>query len=142
MAKFELTKTVEGVRVNKRSGIQTGERVNLSFGAIIENPWEDRDNLRFLHMGDLYDVKLSEIEGYYKPIGGLDDTPPPKPAATPSPTAKAAAPSTGGKQLKFESLSSNLTASRAKVPGGWLVVVGHGLTFLPDANHAWDGASI
>jgi hypothetical protein len=26
---------------------------------------------------------------------------------------------------------------RAKVPGGWLVKTGSGLTFLPDPNHEW-----
>ena len=33
---------------------------------------------------------------------------------------------------------------RAKVPGGWLVVVIHntsGITFYPDPEHAWDGGS-
>lgn len=35
---------------------------------------------------------------------------------------------------------------RAKVPGGWLVLVSHtegaGLTFYPDSNHKWDGNSL
>jgi hypothetical protein len=35
---------------------------------------------------------------------------------------------------------------RARVPGGWLVMVmigtGHGLTFMPDPNHDWDGSSV
>ena len=33
---------------------------------------------------------------------------------------------------------------RAKVPGGWLVLVIHntsGLTFYPDPDHRWDGGS-
>ena len=33
---------------------------------------------------------------------------------------------------------------RAKVPGGWLVLVIHntsGLTFYPDPEHTWDGGS-
>ena len=70
MAKFELSKSVEGVKVNKRSGIPTTERVTVSFGAIIEDPREERDCLRFLHLGELIDVKYSEIHGYYKPIDG------------------------------------------------------------------------
>ena len=48
MAKYELTKSVEGVKVNKRSGIPTNEKVTVSFGAIIEDPREERDCLRFL----------------------------------------------------------------------------------------------
>ena len=47
MAKYELSKSVEGVKVNKRSGIPTTEKVALSFGPIIENPVEERDCLRF-----------------------------------------------------------------------------------------------
>jgi hypothetical protein len=34
---------------------------------------------------------------------------------------------------------------RAKVPGGWLVLVIQntaGLTFYPDAEHRWDGGSL
>jgi hypothetical protein len=34
---------------------------------------------------------------------------------------------------------------RAKVPGGWLVVVADnatGLTFYPDPEHNWDGGSL
>lgn len=136
MAKFELTKTVEGVKVNKRSGIPTTERVNLSFGAIVEDPREDRDNLRFTHLGAIFDVKLSEIQGYYKPIEGAVDAPVPA-----APAAKAPAPAPAHK-LRWESLSSNLTAHRAKVPGGWLVSAANGLAFLPDPAHEWDGSSL
>jgi hypothetical protein len=38
-------------------------------------------------------------------------------------------------------------AERAKVPGGWLVITqfkigsAHGLVFLPDPDHKWDGGS-
>ena len=45
-------------------------------------------------------------------------------------------------------LNSEYLAERAKVPGGWLVIsqfyIGgaHGLVFLPDPNHEWDGGSL
>jgi len=45
-------------------------------------------------------------------------------------------------------LNSDYLAERAKVPGGWLVIsqfyVGgaHGLVFLPDPKHEWDGGSL
>ena len=88
MAKYELTKSVEGVKVNKRSGIPTNEKVTLSFGAIIEDPREDRDNLRFAHLGEIFDVKYSEIKGYYKLIEGTGGAvPAPAPTAEPSPPA-------------------------------------------------------
>ena len=45
-------------------------------------------------------------------------------------------------------LDSKYMTERAKVPGGWLVVsqfhIGgaHGLTFVPDPKHEWDGGSL
>ena len=45
-------------------------------------------------------------------------------------------------------LDSRYLTERAKVPGGWLVIsqfhVGgaHGLAFLPDPKHEWDGGSL
>lgn len=60
--------------------------------------------------------------------------------------------------LKWETLSTKREADglldsrylteRAKVPGGWLVIsqfhigTAHGLVFLPDPNHDWDGGSL
>ena len=44
-------------------------------------------------------------------------------------------------------LNSDYMAERAKVPGGWLVITqfkigsAHGLVFLPDPDHKWDGGS-
>jgi len=56
-------------------------------------------------------------------------------------------------KLKFKPLEADsLGASRAKVPGGWLIYVfqensvesyAHGgLTFYPDPKHEWDGGSL
>lgn len=50
--------------------------------------------------------------------------------------------------LKYEGDKSAKYAYRARVPGGWLIFtwtpgrsgVG-GVTFYPDPNHAWDGAT-
>ena len=45
-------------------------------------------------------------------------------------------------------LNSKYMVERARVPGGWLVIsqfeVGpaHGLAFVPDPNHEWDGGSV
>jgi hypothetical protein len=137
MAKFELSKSVEGVKVNKRSGIPTTERVNVSFGAIIENPVEERDCLRFAYLGELIDVKLAEIKGCYKPMDGV----PAVAAAPPGPAGKASAPA-DTRLIRWEAIPSNLTTHRAKVPGGWLVAAGNGMAFLPDPAHEWDGSSL
>lgn len=45
-------------------------------------------------------------------------------------------------------LDSRYKTERAKVPGGWLVIsqfhigTAHGLAFLPDPDHVWDGGSL
>lgn len=46
--------------------------------------------------------------------------------------------------INWEELKSNhWLVLRAKVPGGWLVLVeGKGLTFYPDPNHEWDGNTL
>jgi len=136
MSKFELSKSVEGLKVNKRSGIPTTERVNLSFGSIIENPVEERGCLRFSYLGELVDVKLAEIKGYYKPIDGLDA------ASAPAAGGGRAAAPADTRLIRWESIPSNLPTQRTKVPGGWLVAAGNGLAFLPDPAHEWDGSSL
>ena len=52
-------------------------------------------------------------------------------------------------KLKFEKLdvdSQGTRVNRAKIPGGWLLVVmsnsGGGVTFYPDPEHKWDGGSV
>ena len=59
---------------------------------------------------------------------------------------------TAGPQLVWEKLNSRgggvllkWDVHRAKVPGGWLVLVIHnttGLTFYPDPEHKWNGGSL
>ncbi|MBM3787831.1 MAG: hypothetical protein FJW30_26055 [Acidobacteria bacterium] len=139
MAKYETLKLVDALKVNKKTGIQQTQRVEIPFGAIIENPHEDRDFLRFTYLGEMYDVRYADIKGSYKLIGGPESEPAPVPKAEPAAKAEAAP---AGPSLKFEPLKSNMVAARAKVPGGWLVAVGHGVAFVADANHQWDGTSL
>lgn len=146
MAKFEISKPIEGVKVNKRSGIPTGERVSLAFGAIIVDPREERDSLRFSYLGELVDAKLADIKGYYKPLdppvmSGAAPALPPEPTPMP-PDEPVAEQLADPRFLDWESIPSTLRVQRAKVPGGWLVTAGHGLAFVPDAAHDWDGASL
>ena len=49
-----------------------------------------------------------------------------------------------GENLDAYQLEVGLSGYRARVPGGWLVVLsrsGVGLTFYPDRNHEWDGGT-
>ena len=52
-------------------------------------------------------------------------------------------------KLQFEKLdlnTANVRLSRAKIPGGWLLMAasnsGGGLTFYSDPGHKWDGNSL
>ena len=40
-------------------------------------------------------------------------------------------------EVENEGLKTPHFLIRAKVPGGWLVKTGSGLTFLPDPKHEW-----
>jgi hypothetical protein len=53
--------------------------------------------------------------------------------------------------LRFEDVLTNFTGQsspsvrRAKVPGGWLVIIAYGewgICFVPDPEHKWDGSSL
>lgn len=38
--------------------------------------------------------------------------------------------------------SDRLWTQRSKIPGGWLVRSGEGVTFVPDPDHKWNGHSL
>ncbi len=55
------------------------------------------------------------------------------------------------RDLRWEYLPGTISLHRAKVPGGWLVVleqptrsgvVNTGCSFYPDPRHEWDGGSL
>ena len=50
------------------------------------------------------------------------------------------------KKIEDSGASHYGSVYRAKVPGGWLVLVaqteGTALTFYPDPNHTWNGSSL
>lgn len=55
--------------------------------------------------------------------------------------AKPSAPA-DKRYIRWETIPSNGTTQRAKVPGGWLVAAGNGLAFVPNPGHEWDGSSL
>jgi hypothetical protein len=138
MAKYEITKSIDVDELNKRSGLPTGKKRTLPFGAIIMDRVEDRDMDRFTYLGELYRTKTEELNTACRLIG--DD---PISSAPPSAAAKSAAPAKPSYKLQWESLSSTIPASRTKVPGGWLIsITNGGLTFFLDPGHDWDGSSL
>jgi len=149
MAKYEITKSIDVDELNKRSGLPTGKKRTLAFGAIIADRVELRDMDRFTYLGEPYRTKTAELNDACRLIAedlpsastpaltiAPDPDPDPAPAPAPAPVKPAA-------RLQWERLSSSIPASRAKVPGGWLIsITNGGMTFYPDPGHTWDGASL
>jgi hypothetical protein len=139
MDKFQLTKTIEAAKLNKRTGVPTGEpMVTIPFGAIIENLVEDRDDIKFAYHGEPYQCRGEVLRVATAPIQG---------AKKESPVAEALPKIVGPEaMLHWKSVnSSHREILRAKVPGGWLVLACGGsdaLAFYPDPEHLWDGASL
>jgi hypothetical protein len=147
MATYELQKSVDCVKLNKRSGIPTGEKKSLAFGAILVYLGEDRDNFRFLYLGELYEGPQSEMKGYLRHLEGDETVNVGKlRVAESGGGGKKTHPQSGGKvqyKVIWDKLSSEVALRRAKIPGGWLIAgAGDGITFLPDPAHEWNGESL
>ena len=62
MPKFELTKTIEAVKLNKRTLRPLGpEKVTIPYGAILENLSLDRDIQQFYYLGEPYECPEESI---------------------------------------------------------------------------------
>jgi hypothetical protein len=63
MGKCELTKTIEAVRLNKRTMRPVGpERFTIPYGAVLDNVTKDRDQRRFFYLGEPYECPEVEID--------------------------------------------------------------------------------
>ncbi len=139
MAKFELKKSLEVTKLNKRTGIPvSGPPVTIPFGALIENVELEYDYGKFTYLGEPYRCATDIL----KPA--LDCGPAAAPApvpAPPCPAVEVSASQVNG--IAWEPLRSNAQpTARAKVPGGWLIAVAElGVTFYPDPEHTWNGQS-
>jgi hypothetical protein len=153
MPSFELTKSIEARKLNKRTGLPLPEPpTTISFGSIIENLKEVGNMGRFTFLFNLYEAEYSVVELAIKTVG--DNAP--DPAASTKPARKLAAvaaaapgpvavPARGAApEVKFrweEIATSHGVLLRAKVPGGWLLDRGTGLMFFEDAKYKWDGTT-
>lgn len=144
MAKYELTKSVEAQKLNKRTGIPLTEPpTTIPYGAILDDVREDGDHFRFTYLTNLYQVRKDVVRGALQPI---DQPATAGEGAAVNAEERSSAPAAAAKPaLIFEPLHVKGAAalSRARIPGGWLVAGGGGaLAFVPDAFHEWNGASI
>ncbi len=68
MPKYELTKTIEARKLNKRTLGPLPEYKTIPFGAILENVTEQRDQQRFYYLGEPYEFPLADLKGALKQI--------------------------------------------------------------------------
>jgi hypothetical protein len=62
MAKFELIKTIQATKLNKRTlRPLTPETSTIPYGAVVENLSLDGDMQQFYYLGDPYEAPLMEI---------------------------------------------------------------------------------
>jgi hypothetical protein len=135
LAKISLSKSIEATKLHPKTGTALGvPDVTISYGALIEHVGSDRDFERFSYLGDLYACRH---EAFVSATG----------SAPPQTKSKAGKPAAGPGRvtsgLQWEQVASNgVPVSRAKVPGGWLVLCGGAATYYPDPAHQWDGRSV
>ena len=133
MAKFQLTKTIEARKLNKRTRVPTSEpAATIPFGGIIDDLTEEGDLIKFAYLGEPYQCLAGVLKVAIAPVETLAPAAPPPPSE-PGEERRAEA------SLRWEELrSSHGVVLRAKVPGGWLVRIGsEAITFYPDPEHRW-----
>jgi hypothetical protein len=133
MPAVALSKSIEAKKLNRRTGLPTGEGwVTVPFGALIDNIEHDRDDVKFTYLGELYlcsaDVlKSATAQGRARSAG--------EPSSAGTAAVAAPAPEI---RFQWEAIeTSHGSLLRAKVPGGWLVRA-EGMAFVPDPDHGWD----
>ena len=63
MAKFELTKSIEAVKLNKRTLRPLGpEKFTIPYGAVLENLTLDRETQQFYYLGEPYEAPYNDIK--------------------------------------------------------------------------------
>jgi len=70
MPKFELTKTIEAVKLNPRTlrPLSIPEKFTIPYGAVLEKLARDRDMQQFYYLGEPYECLHSDIASALKPL--------------------------------------------------------------------------
>ncbi len=70
MLKFELTKTIEAVKLNPRTlrPLSIPEKFTIPYGAVLEKLARDRDMQQFHYLGEPYECLHSDIASALKPL--------------------------------------------------------------------------
>ena len=143
-----MNKWIEATKLHARTlAPLAGPEVTIPFGALVESIGTDHDRERFRFLGEPYSVRREIFLEATRPdaAGAAQAVAPVAAPITPAEVEAEPLASPGAieAKLKFERLDAGgYAAARAKVPGGWLVVCGAGVTFYPDPGHKWDGSSV
>lgn len=131
MRKLEVLKSIEAVKLNRRSKLAVQEPpVTIPYGAIVQDLDEGGDLVRFTYLGDLYQCAAELLRNATA-------------QATPSAAASPKSDPPADVSFRWECLPTSLKPLwRAKVPGGWLLTMGDALAFYPDPGHGWDGRNL
>jgi hypothetical protein len=137
---FTLNKSIEAMKLHARTRTSLGQSETIPFGAVIDHVGRDRDTEQFRYLTGLYGCRRDLLESALDPGALRSKAEPAAEVAEAPAAAKTAAPP----GIVFTGLSAGPhTVSRAKVPGGWLVLIdGSAATFYPDPEHAWDGTTL
>lgn len=159
MLKYELTKSIEGRKVNRRTGnLMQGYPVTIPYGSLLVNVEYAEDIVRFDYLDNRFECPSVVVKGFLhevvKPTVEMPDAAEPPAVAETMSASAGETPATAarpvdapvpepasGPALVFEVIpirGLRVGMGRAKVPGGWLVATtSGGVTFLPDAEHTW-----
>ena len=71
MSSYELTKTIEVKKLNKRSGLPLPEPpVLIPFGSMIENLKRERGCVQFTHLFELFEASETLLDSAIREVGG------------------------------------------------------------------------
>jgi hypothetical protein len=128
------------MKLHARTRTSLGESETIPFGALIDHVGRDRETEQFRYMTGLYGCRRDLLESALDPGALVRLAGPAAEAAEAPAAAKPAAPP----DIVFTALNARPhTVARAKVPGGWLVLIdGSAATYYPDPEHTWDGTTL
>ena len=136
MPVFELSKSIESIRLNKRNRLPMGDPPRtIPFGALVDEIRETADRASFVYLGELYECPTDVLRSALIASGATQ----PDGAARKPESRAAEALSKPHASLEWEPIPSSVGSfSRAWVPGGWLVMnQANAVVFIPDQEHVW-----
>jgi hypothetical protein len=110
---------------------------------VIENLKRERGSVRFTHLFEHFEIAETLLDAAIREARGGPSEQASTPIAPAAPAESGGEVSTAAPAFAWQQVSATpIRLLRAKVPGGWLLASNGGVSFYPDAEHAWDGRSM